>query len=57
MKKFPKKPKSSASSEVLKRYLDKVAQIRKDYTRDLKAYEAEKKKREQLRRKVSEVRR
>ena len=57
MKKFPKKPKSSASSDVLQRYLQKVEQIKKDHVRDLKAYETEKKRREQLRRKVSEVRR
>ena len=57
MKKFPKKPKSSASSDVLQRYLQKVDEIRKEHARAVKAYNAEKKKREQLRKRVSEVRR
>lgn len=56
-RKYPKKPKASASADVMQNYLDKVKEIDKDYDAAVRAYEKEKKDRKNLRDKVKKVRR
>lgn len=51
--KLPKKPKANASSEVMKNYLKRRADVEKQNAKNLSDYNKEKKAREVLRRKIA----
>lgn len=51
--KFPKKPKANASSEVMKNYLKRRADIEKMNAKNLSNYNKEKREREALKKKIA----
>lgn len=53
--KLPRKPKASASNEVLQNYLKKVADVKKENAKREAAYKSELKKREALKRKIAGI--
>jgi len=52
-RKYPKKPKANASSETMKKWLDTVEQIDKDYKKALSEYDKEQKTRKSLKQKIT----
>jgi len=56
-KKYPKKPKANASSDSMTRWLEKVKAIDKEFESATSDFKKEKKKREDLKKKVSDHKR
>jgi len=52
---LPKRPKMSASNEVLKRYLDRVASVKKENSKRLAEYNSKIKQREKLLNRIKQV--
>lgn len=53
--KLPKKPKQTASNEVMERYLKKVAEVKKDNAKRESTYKSAVKKRETLKKKIASL--